>query len=70
MMTGRLPVRGGIGFRGTTTNGVFTSEAVGGIPPSETTIAEALSHHGYNTYMVGKVVTVRWLTLGWQGIVV
>eukprot|EP00750_Incisomonas_marina_P015540 INCI18359.3.p1 GENE.INCI18359.3~~INCI18359.3.p1 ORF type:complete len:551 (-),score=80.53 INCI18359.3:265-1917(-) len=54
MMTGRLPVRGGIGFRGQNTNGVFTSEAVGGIPSNETTIAAALRDHGYDTYMVGK----------------
>ena len=52
MMTGRLSVRGGIGFRGQGTNGVFTSEAVGGIPSNETTIAQALSNHGYATYAV------------------
>jgi len=56
MMTGRLPVRGGIGLhQQPNTNGVFTSEAVGGIPQNETTIAEVLSDNGYGTYMVGKV---------------
>ena len=53
MMTGRLSVRGGIGYRGAATNGVFTSEAVGGIPDNETTFAEALSASGYATYAIG-----------------
>ncbi len=56
MMTGRLSVRGGIGWRGgsgpTLSNGVFTSEAAGGIPHNETTIAEVLQEQGYRTYMV------------------
>eukprot|EP01051_Picozoa_sp_SAG22_P004456 SAG22_NODE_239_length_14182_cov_74.353050_5_plen_194_part_00 len=68
MMTGRLPVRLGIGIppcdyaphaypppsNKKMCNGVFTAEAVGGLPLNETTTAEALSAHGYATGMVGK----------------
>jgi len=39
MVTGRLPVRGGIGTGGD----VFTSEAANGIPSEEITFAEALT---------------------------
>ena len=65
MMTGRLPVRLGIGippcdyapsaYKGQNMcNGVFTAESVGGLPLNETTTAEALSAAGYATAMVGK----------------
>jgi arylsulfatase A-like enzyme len=54
MMTGRLPPRLGIGWIGSGSNGVFTSESGGGIPSNETTIAEVLSENGYATGMVGK----------------
>lgn len=54
MMTGRLPGRAGIGYIGAGSNGVFTSESIGGLPVNETTIAEILSKNGYRTGMVGK----------------
>lgn len=65
MMTGRLPVRLGIGippcdyapsaYKGQNMcNGVFTAESVGGLLLNETTTAEALSAAGYATAMVGK----------------
>ena len=40
MMTGRLPIRTGCA------TGVFTAEAVGGLPQNETTMATALRKHG------------------------
>ena len=67
MMTGRLPVRLGIGIppcdyaphayppeQSPMCNGVFTAESVGGLPLNETTTAEALRGAGYATGMVGK----------------
>jgi len=66
MMTGRLPVRLGIGIppcdyapsaypsTKKMCNGVFTAESVGGLPLNETTTAEALSAAGWATAMVGK----------------
>lgn len=66
MMTGRLPVRLGIGIPPCDyaphaypagermCNGVFSAEAVGGLPLNETTTAEALSAAGYATAMAGK----------------
>ena len=48
-MTGRLPVRMGIGTAGD----VFTSEAEGGIPANETTIAEALKET-HRSGLIGK----------------
>ena len=53
LLTGRLPVRwGGAGgnWKGTT----FGAEAVGGLPPSEVTLAATLRAHGYATACVGK----------------
>jgi hypothetical protein len=53
MLTGRLPVRwGGAGgnWKGTT----FGPAAVGGLPSSEETVAEALRARGYATAMGGK----------------
>lgn len=54
MMTGRLSVRGGIGYVGSGSNGVLTAEAVGGLPQNETTMAEILRKGGYTTGAVGK----------------
>jgi len=67
MLTGRLPVRLGIGIppcdyapsaypppQPRMCNGVFTSCAVGGLPHNETTTAEALKTAGYATGIVGK----------------
>lgn len=48
MMTGRLPVRVGLG------NGVLSASAIGGLQTNETTMAEALSKLGYETAMFGK----------------
>lgn len=48
MVTGRLPIRTGIG------PGVLSSEAIGGLPNNETTFAEALSQAGYITGAMGK----------------
>ena len=50
LMTGRLPVRTGMcGNRR-----VLFPDSIGGLAPSETTIAEMLRHAGYRTHMVGK----------------
>ena len=49
MLTGRLPVRGGIGTGGD----VFTSEAANGIPSEEITLAEAL-RASHATQAIGK----------------
>eukprot|EP00040_Diaphanoeca_grandis_P011335 m.58000 g.58000 ORF g.58000 m.58000 type:complete len:678 (-) comp22484_c0_seq1:71-2104(-) len=65
MMTGRLPVRSGIGSPNSIyapnapgpsqgINAVFTEESVGGLPLNETTLAEAVKPHGYATLAVGK----------------
>lgn len=67
MLTGRYPVRLGIGIPPCQyapgaypylpkpmCNGVFTAEAVGGLPLNETTTADALRAHGYATAAVGK----------------
>ena len=65
MMTGRLPVRLGIGIppcdyapsaypSTKMCNGVFTAESVGGLPLNETTLAEALKPAGYATMAIGK----------------
>ena len=48
MMTGRLPVRVGLG------DGVLTASAIGGLQTNETTMAESLSKLGYETAMFGK----------------
>ena len=53
MMTGRLPIR--LGLAGARwTGGVLNSDAVGGLPENETTIAEALRAVGYATKAIGK----------------
>ena len=49
MMTGRLPIRVGLG------DGVLSASAVGGLQHNETTMAESLSALGYRTAMFGKV---------------
>jgi arylsulfatase A len=48
LMTGRLEVRTGV------FPAVFMSDAVNGLPPSETTLAELLKPAGYATAAVGK----------------
>ena len=48
MMTGRLPVRVGLG------DGVLHASAVGGLQRNETTMAEAVGAAGYATAMFGK----------------
>ena len=48
MMTGRLPVRVGLG------DGVLTASAKGGLQANETTMAEAMGALGYQTAMFGK----------------
>ena len=48
LMTGRLPVRVGLG------DGVLSASAVGGLQHNETTSAEALLELGYSTAMFGK----------------
>jgi arylsulfatase A-like enzyme len=50
MMTGRLPVRVGLG------DGVLHASAVGGLQHNETTMAEAVGAVGYATAMFGKWV--------------
>ena len=65
MMTGRLPVRVGIGIPnsqyaphapGPSAGGnlVLTAEAIGGLPLNETTLAEQLETVGYTSGMCGK----------------
>ena len=48
MMTGRLPVRVGLG------DGVLSASAVGGLQQTETTMPEVLAGLGYATAMFGK----------------
>ena len=48
MMTGRLPIRSGC------IPGVFTADAIGGLPHNETTMAAALSKVGYKSLAIGK----------------
>ena len=52
MMTGRLPIRSGTAGNWWI-GGVFNSNAVGGLPHNETTIAEALRPKGYATKAIG-----------------
>jgi arylsulfatase A-like enzyme len=64
MLTGRLPVRLGIGIPpceyapdakpANNCNGVFTAASVGGLALNETTTADALKKAGYATGIVGK----------------
>ena len=49
MMTGRLPIRVGLG------DGVLRQDAIGGLQHNETTMAESLGTLGYATAMFGKV---------------
>eukprot|EP00928_Gymnodinium_smaydae_P032160 TRINITY_DN23365_c0_g1_i1.p1 TRINITY_DN23365_c0_g1~~TRINITY_DN23365_c0_g1_i1.p1 ORF type:complete len:561 (-),score=106.83 TRINITY_DN23365_c0_g1_i1:132-1814(-) len=53
MLTGRLPVRSGCAGS-LWTGGVFTDDAVGGLPDNETTLAELLKPHGYTSMAIGK----------------
>jgi arylsulfatase A len=36
--------------------GVFYADSEGGLPHNETTLAEVLKGHGYDTFMAGKVI--------------
>ena len=65
MLTGRLPIRSGIGSPttvyaphapGPSDGGsrVFTAESIGGLPRNESTIAERLKPLGYATMAIGK----------------
>ena len=47
LLTGRLPIRTGV-------NDVFFPDSTGGLPASETTLAEALREKGYATACIGK----------------
>lgn len=50
LLTGKLPVRMGM----TGGSGVFFPNSAGGLPQTETTIAEMLKQKGYNTACIGK----------------
>ena len=50
LMTGRLPIRNGMSGN----RGVLFPDSDGGLPPDETTLAEALRERGYATAIVGK----------------
>ena len=65
MLTGRLPIRSGIGSPttvyaphapGPSDGGsrVFTAESIGGLPRNESTMAERLKPLGYATMAIGK----------------
>ena len=54
LLTGRLPIRSGCAGSGPT-GGVFSNNAVGGLPTNETTIPQLLKPMGYSTAAVGKV---------------
>ncbi|XP_022103822.1 steryl-sulfatase-like [Acanthaster planci] len=53
LMTGRLPIRYGMGAEGRMRVFVYLS-ARGGIPSNETTMAELLKEVGYSTALIGK----------------
>ena len=66
MLTGRLPIRSGVGSPNAVyapnapgpsqgLNMVFSAESVGGLPLNETTFAERLKPLGYQTMAIGKV---------------
>eukprot|EP01046_Picozoa_sp_COSAG06_P002326 COSAG06_NODE_82_length_25183_cov_133.214240_4_plen_120_part_00 len=64
MLTGRLPIRSGVGSPTTLyaphapgSDGgsrVFTAESIGGLPLNESTMAERLKPLGYSTLAIGK----------------
>lgn len=51
MQTGRLPPRTGID---SVSSGVLMADAVGGLPPNETTFATMLGNVGYTSKIIGK----------------
>jgi arylsulfatase A-like enzyme len=53
LLTGRLPIRSGCAGSGPT-GGVFSNDAVGGLPTNETIIPQLLKPLGYSTAAVGK----------------
>lgn len=53
LMLGKYPVRAGLASS-TPFRHVFREDSLGGMPASETTIAEALKAQGYDTAMIGK----------------
>eukprot|EP00927_Polykrikos_kofoidii_P079894 TRINITY_DN76730_c0_g1_i1.p1 TRINITY_DN76730_c0_g1~~TRINITY_DN76730_c0_g1_i1.p1 ORF type:complete len:559 (-),score=67.51 TRINITY_DN76730_c0_g1_i1:47-1723(-) len=53
MLTGRLPTR--VGCAGSTwVGGVFSNDAIGGLPENETTFADILGKQGYSSLAIGK----------------
>jgi arylsulfatase A len=52
LLTGRLPIRSGM--QGTQKDRVLQTNAKGGLPASELTIAELLKQQGYHTAAIGK----------------
>ncbi len=54
MMTGRIPIRSGCAGA-SWQGGVFNSDAAGGLPTNETTVADELKKAGYATQAIGKV---------------
>lgn len=52
LLTGRLPIRSGM--QGTQKDRVLQTNAKGGLPDSELTIAELLKQQGYHTAAIGK----------------
>ncbi len=54
LMTGRLPVRTGMCGPGPTEDRVLFPDSLGGLPPSEVTLAKGLKAVGYATACVGK----------------
>jgi arylsulfatase A len=54
MLTGRIPIRSGCAGA-SWQGGVFNSDAAGGLPTNETTIADELRKAGYATQAIGKV---------------
>lgn len=53
LMLGKYPLRAGLASSAPFRN-VFREDSLGGMPASETTIAEALQQQGYDTAMIGK----------------
>jgi arylsulfatase A len=58
MLTGRIPIRSGCAGA-SWTGGVFNSDAAGGLPTNETTIADELRKAGYATQAIGKVLSAH-----------
>ena len=58
MLTGRIPVRSGC-TGASWQGGVFNSDAAGGLPTNETTLANELKKAGYAPQAIGKWHLVR-----------